>query len=43
MIRYFRIVYKDGSVGAWSKDYESIVECAKYFGGRVEEKVVNLD
>ena len=34
-IRY-RLVYRDGSHGAWSTDKARIEESAKFFGARIE-------
>lgn len=36
MKTYYRLVFKDGSHGAWSSDYESIKESAKFFGAKIE-------
>jgi hypothetical protein len=38
MITYYRLVYKDGSVGAWNKDKEWVEECAKFFRATIETK-----
>jgi len=38
MTTYYRLVYKDGSCGAWTTDHERIVEDAKYFNAKIEEK-----
>jgi len=39
MTTYYRLIFRDGSCGAWSTDYERIVESAKYFNALIEEKI----
>ena len=39
MRAFYRIVYKNGTHGAWSKDYEYIKKNAKFFGGKIEMKI----
>ena len=36
MKRFYRLVYKDGSHGAWSSDLEYIREMAKFFRAEIE-------
>lgn len=40
-MKYYRLVFKNGMKGAWSKDYERILEDAKFFGAKIEEKIFN--
>jgi len=32
----YRLIYKDGSHGAWSTDLERIKKDAQFFGARIE-------
>lgn len=32
----YRLVYRDGSHGAWTRDKEWIEECAKFFNAEIE-------
>lgn len=34
----WRLVYSDGSHGAWSRDFEEIKRLAKFFNADIEEK-----
>ena len=34
----YRLIYKDGSHGAWSSDLERVKSDAKFFGARIEER-----
>lgn len=36
-IKYYRLVYRDGSHGAWSTNLEWLKECAKMFRATIEE------
>lgn len=33
---YYRLKYRDGSHGAWTKDYAWIQECATFFHAKIE-------
>ena len=33
---YYRLVYRDGSHGAWNTDKEWVEGCAKFFHARIE-------
>lgn len=35
---WYRLIYSDGSFGAWTKNYEWIKECADFFHAIIEEK-----
>jgi len=35
--KWYRLVYKDHSHGAWSNDIERLRENAKFFGAEIEE------
>lgn len=39
-MKVYRLVYRDGSHGAWSSDYERTLEYAKFFKARIEEMVI---
>lgn len=41
VIRY-RVVYRDGSHGAWNADKDNVERLAKEFNGRVETWIVEL-
>ena len=36
---YYRLVYKDGTHGAWTRNYEWIADCARFFGAKIESRV----
>lgn len=38
MTTYYRVIFRDGSAGAWCKDKEWIEHCAKKFNGWVDSK-----
>lgn len=35
---YYRLVYKDGSHGAWSTNLEWLKDCAKVLNAEIEER-----
>ena len=37
-MKMYRLVYKDGSHGAWTSDYEYIKEMAEFFKAEIETK-----
>ena len=43
MVTYYRLRFKSGCVGAWSKDLERIKKEAKLFGATIEEWTANYD
>lgn len=38
MTKWFRLVFRDGSVSAWTRDYEQIKADAQFFRARIEER-----
>ena len=41
-ITRYRLIYRDGSCGAWTTDKEMIEENAKFFHARIETWIVEL-
>lgn len=41
-ITRFRVIYKDGSVSAWTTDLKMAKETARFFGGKLESWTVTL-
>ena len=41
IVRY-RLIFRDGSYGAWETDLKRIQESAEYFRARIEKWVVEL-
>jgi len=42
-MKYYRLIYKGGSHGAWTRDYAWIAECAKFFGATIETKIFSVE
>lgn len=40
---YYRLIYRDGTHGAWTTDYAWIEECAKFFGATIESKIFSVE
>ena len=38
MEKWYRVVYRDGTHGAWNKDYEEVKAIAKFFRAEIEER-----
>lgn len=38
-MKRYRLVFRDGSHGAWTQDYEWIKEMAKFFRAEIEESI----
>ena len=38
-MRMYRVIFKDGTHGAWTKNYAEAKRSADFFHGRIESKV----
>lgn len=43
MITYYRLRFKNGDVGKWSKDLAHIEKCAAFFNATIEKWTTNYE